>query len=196
MKLADDIYVTETEYLAHEVRSPVRHEYVAGRIHAMTGASLRHNVIAGNIFALLRNHLRGSPCRAFIADTKLRVAKTHSIYYPDVLVTCDPQHLSVGPADQVVDNPRLIVEVLSESTAATDRREKLQAYRSLPTLLEYVLVSQDEALIEIHRRSGDIGWQLATLTAGDPVELKSVELLTDFAAIYEESGLALQPGSD
>jgi Uma2 family endonuclease len=191
MKLADEIYMTEAEYLAHEVRSPVRNEYVAGHIYAMTGASLRHNVITLNIASLLRNHLRGSPCRAFMADAKLRVAKTQSIYYPDVLVTCDPKHLSVNTADHIVDTPRLIVEVLSESTAGTDRREKLHAYRSLPSLLEYVLISQDEALIEIHRRSGDIGWQIITLTPGDPVELQSVELSTDFPTIYEESSLAL-----
>jgi Uma2 family endonuclease len=183
--------MTEADYLAHEVRSPVRNEYVAGHIYAMTGASLRHNVITLNIASLLRNHLRGSPCRAFMADAKLRVAKTQSIYYPDVLVTCDPKHLSVNTADHIVDTPRLIVEVLSESTAGTDRREKLHAYRSLPSLLEYVLISQDEALIEIHRRSGDISWQIITLTPGDPVELQSVELSTDFPTIYEESSLAL-----
>lgn len=191
MKFAEEIYLSEAEYLAHEVRSPVRNEYVAGHIYAMTGASLRHNVISLNLASMLRNHLRGSPCRAFMADAKLRVAKTHSIYYPDVLVTCDPKHLSVSTSDHIIDTPRLVIEVLSESTASTDRREKLQAYRSLPSLIEYVLVSQDEAKIEIHRRSGDIGWQIATLTPGDSVELKSVELTTDFATIYEESGLAV-----
>ena len=191
MKLADETYLSETEYFARELHSPVRNEYVAGNIYAMTGASLRHNVITLNIAALLRQHLRGSSCRTFMADAKLRVAKLQSVYYPDVLVTCDPKHQSVGPADHVVDTPRLVVEVLSESTAGTDRREKLLAYKSLPSLLEYVLVSQDEPLIEIHRRSGDIGWQIITLTPGDPVELSSVELLTDFPALYEESGLPL-----
>lgn len=191
MKLADETCLSEAEYFARELQSPGRNEYVAGQVYAMTGASLRHNVIALNIASLLRQHLRGSPCRTFMADAKLRIAKMQSIYYPDVLVTCDPKHQCVGVADHVVDTPRLVVEVLSESTAGTDRREKLLAYKSLPSLLEYVLVSQDEALIEIHRRSGDIGWQIITLTPGDPVELSSVELLTDFPAIYEESGLAL-----
>ena len=191
MKLADETCLSEAEYFARELQSPGRNEYVAGQVYAMTGASLRHNVIALNIAALLRQHLRGSPCRTFMADAKLRIAKMQSIYYPDVLVTCDPKHQRVGVADHVVDTPRLVVEVLSESTAGTDRREKLLAYKSLPSLLEYVLVSQDEALIEIHRRSGDIGWQIITLTPGDPVELSSVELTTSFPAIYEESGLAL-----
>jgi Uma2 family endonuclease len=189
MKLANETDLSEADYLAQELRSPVRHEYVAGQVHAMTGSSLRHNVITLNIAFLLRQHLRGSPCRTFMSDTKLRVATMQRIYYPDVLVTCDPRHRQVGPDDHVVDDARLVVEVLSESTAGTDRREKLLAYKSLPSLLEYVLVSQDQALIEVHRRHGDIGWQFITLTPGDPVELSSVELVTAFDAIYEESGL-------
>ena len=191
MKTINDDLLSEAQYLELELRSPVRNEFFAGRIYPLGEVSLRHNLIAGNFAVLLRQHLRGSACRTFIANVKLRVAKTHSIYYPDVLVTCDPKHLSVGTSDHIIDTPRLVIEVLSESTASTDRREKLQAYRSLPSLIEYVLVSQDEAKIEIHRRSGDIGWQIATLTPGDSVELKSVELTTDFATIYEESGLAV-----
>lgn len=190
MKIASYSQVSETEYLALEAQSPIKHEYVAGGIYAMTGASLRHNVITLNIAALLRAHLRGSPCRTFMSDAKLRVAKLNSYYYPDVMVTCDTHHQNVTPADTVIETPRLVVEILSTSTEATDRREKLLAYRSLPSLLEYMLVSQNEASIEIHRRQGDIGWQIITLTPGDPVELSSVEITTDFAAIYEESGLA------
>lgn len=105
------------------------------------------------------------------------------------MVTCDPRPQSVTSNDSAVDTPRLVVEILSGSTEATDRREKLLAYRNLPSMLEYVLISQDEALIEIHRRQGDIGWQIITLTPGDPVELSSLELSTDFSAVYEESGL-------
>ena len=189
MKIASYVQVSEEEYLALEAQSPVKHEYVAGGIYAMTGASLRHNLIAGNIYSLLRAHLRGSPCRTFMSDAKLRVAKLNSYYYPDVMVTCDPRHQNVGAADTVIETPRLIVEILSTSTEATDRREKLLAYRSLPSLLEYVLVSQNEAVIEIHRRQGDIGWQIITLSPGDPVELSSVEIVTDFAVVYEESGV-------
>lgn len=191
MKLALQTYLSEDQYLAQEQHSRQRSEYVAGQVYAMTGASLRHNFIAGNIYSLLRQHLRGTPCRTFMADAKLRVAKRQSIYYPDVMVTCDPRHQQIGAQEYVIDTPRLVVEVLSESTAGTDRREKLQAYRSLPSLQEYLLVSQDEALIELHRRSGDIGWDIITLTPGDPIALHSVELETDFASVYEESGLAV-----
>jgi len=189
MQTADYSKLSENDYLALEARSPVRHEYVAGDVYAMTGASLRHNVIVGNVFALLRAHLRGTPCRAFVADAKLRIAKAGAYYYPDVMVTCDPRHLTVGADDQVVEAPKLVVEVLSAWTEGTDRREKLMAYRGIPSLQEYVLIAQDEAKIEIHRRQGDFGWQIVTLTPGDPVELKSLEFASDFAAVYEETGL-------
>ncbi|QDX82643.1 hypothetical protein B9N43_16230 [Denitratisoma sp. DHT3] len=191
MQIAEYTQVSEEEYLALEARSPVRHEYVCGEVYAMTGASLRHNVIALNIAALLRAHLRGTPCRAFVSDAKLRIAKAGAYYYPDVMVTCDPRHLTVGSDDQVVEAPRVVIEVLSTSTEAVDRREKLIAYRGIPSLQEYVLVAQDEARIEIHRRHGDIGWEIVTLVPGDPVELGSLEFASDFSAIYEETGLVM-----
>jgi len=191
MKIAQYAQISEEDYLRLEAASPFKSEFVSGHIYAMTGASLRHNVIALNMATILRAHLRGSPCRAFMSDAKLRVAKFNSYYYPDVMVTCDPRYQRVSPGDGMVDAPRLIVEILSTSTEATDRREKLQAYRSLPSLLEYVLISQELAAIEIHRRQGDIGWQIITLSPGDPVEFSSVELTTDFAALYDESGVDL-----
>lgn len=191
MRMVEYTPISEDDYLALEAAGPLRHEYVSGEVYAMTGASLRHNVIAGNLFALLRPHLRGTPCRAFFADAKLRIAKAAAYYYPDVMVTCDPRHLTVGSDDQVVDAPRVVVEVLSTSTEAVDRREKLLAYRGIPTLEEYVLIAQDEAKIEIHRRLGDIGWGIVTLTPGDLVELKSLDFVSDFPAVYEETGLVV-----
>ncbi len=199
MQVAEYTRIGEEEYLVLEAQSPLRHEYVRGEVYSMTGASLRHNVITGNIFALLRAHLRATPCRAFVADAKLRVATAGAYYYPDVMVTCDPRHSTVDSSDTVVDAAKVVVEVLSASTEGTDRREKLMAYRALPSLEEYVLVAQDEAKIEIHRRRrGDIGWEIVTLTPGDPVELKSLEFASDFPALYEETGLvaiAVTPGT-
>ena len=183
--------VSEDVDLRLEAVSPVKSEFLAGIVYAMPDASLRHNVITSNIALLLRAHLRGSLCRVFMAEVKLRVAKFNSYYYPDVMVTCDPRYQAVSSGDTLIETPRLIVEVLSASTEATDRREKLQAYRSLPSLQEYVLVSQETATVEIHRRQGVFGWQIITLSPGDPVELSSVELVTDFATLYDESGVTL-----
>ena len=180
----------EGEYLALEARSPVRHEYIAGEIFAMTGASIRHNIIALNIATALRTHLRGTPCRALMEGVKLYLKKERSYFYPDVMVTCEPRLLELDAQVQVVDSPVLIVEVLSPSTKGIDRREKLRAYRTLPSLKEYAMVSQDECRVELHRRRGDIGWDIITFEPGDTVELASVELQLPIADVYFEAGVA------
>ncbi len=180
----------EAEYLALEARSPVRHEYIAGEIFAMTGASIRHNIIALNIATALRTHLRGTPCRALMEGVKLYLKKERSYFYPDVMVTCEPRLLELDAQVQVVDSPVLIVEVLSPSTEGIDRREKLRAYRTLPSLKEYALVSQDECRVELHRRRGDIGWDIITFEPGDAVEFASVELQLPIADVYFEAGVA------
>jgi Uma2 family endonuclease len=177
--------ISEDEYLRLEAGSPVKHEYLNGEIFAMTGATLRHNVIAGNLFAALRAHLRDTPCRAFITDVRVRVAKANAYYYPDLLVTCAREAGALDLASVTVDDPILVVEILSGGTEATDRREKLLAYRMLPSLAEYVLVSQDQARVEIHRRRGDIGWEKIEYSGAETVELASVKLALGMREIYE-----------
>ena len=113
----------EAEYLALEARSPVRHEYIAGEVFAMTGASIRHNIIALNIATALRTHLRGTPCRALMEGVKLYLKKERSYFYPDVMVTCEPRLLELDAETQLVDSPALIIEVLSPSTEGIDRRD-------------------------------------------------------------------------
>lgn len=179
----------EAEYLALEARSPVRHEYIAGEVFAMTGASIRHDIIALNIATALRTHLRGTPCRALMEGVKLYLKKERSYFYPDVMVTCEPRLLELDAQVQVVDSPVLIVEVLSPSTEGIDRREKLRAYRTQPGLKEYALVGQDACRVELHRRRGDIGWDIITFEPGDMVELASVELALPIAEVYFESGV-------
>lgn len=177
--------ISEEDYLHLEARSPVRNEYVSGEVFAMTGGSLRHNVIAGNLFAALRAHLRNTPCRAFINDVRVRVAKANAYYYPDLLVSCGRDAQAMDLALGEVDNAVLIVEVLSPGTEAIDRREKLLAYRTLPSLAEYALISQDQASVEIHRRRGDIGWEKIEYSGDEIVELASVKLKINMQDIYE-----------
>ena len=190
MKTATYTTYSESDYLAYEAQSPVRHEYIAGEIFAMTGASIRHNIIAGNLYTALRTHLRGTPCRALMEGVKLYLKKERSYFYPDVMVTCEPRLLELDAQMQIVDSPTLIIEVLSPSTEGIDRREKLRAYRTLPSLKEYALVSQDECKLELYRRRGDIGWDIITFEPGDTVELASVELQMPIADIYFEAGVA------
>jgi Uma2 family endonuclease len=168
--------VSEEEYLRLEARSPVRHEYVSGEMFAMTGGTLRHNTIAGNLFVALKSRLRDGPCRVYMNDVRVRVEKVRSYYYPDLLVVCTKGGETPDLAAVTVDDPVLVVEVLSQGTEGTDRREKLLAYRQLPSLSEYVLVSQDEQRVEIHRRRGDIGWEKIEHSAGEAVTLRSVDL--------------------
>ena len=190
MKIVPYTTYSESDYLAYETQSPVRHEYIAGEIFAMTGASIRHNVIAGNLFAELRTHLKGTPCRALIEGVKLRLRKEQSYFYPDVMVTCEDRLQELDSQQQIVEAPLVVIEILSPTTEATDRREKLRAYRTLPSLKEYLLVSQEQAQVEVYRRRGDIGWDIITYEPGDTVEIASLELKLGMDDIYFESGIA------
>jgi len=142
--------------------SEVRHEYIDGEVYAMVGGPLDHNRIALNIGGALDDALDGSRCRPYISDVKVRVRtlETEVFYYPDVVVTRDPD--DGNPL--YLERPTTIFEVLSESTERLDRNEKFLAYRSLPTLEDYVLVSQTEKRITVARRAS--GWQ-AELLSGD-----------------------------
>jgi Uma2 family endonuclease len=175
------------DYLAFEQASDFRHEFVAGQIFAMVGARDAHTQVAGNLYARLRQHLRGSGCRVFISDMKLRVEPADAFYYPDVFVTCDPRDTE----PYYKRYPSLVIEVLSPTTEGVDRREKLRNYRMLETLREYVLVSLDERRLEIFRREPTGDWTVDTLAEDEPVELASVGLTLPMAEIYED--VARQP---
>ncbi len=181
----------EEAYLEQEALSPIRHEYIAGEVYAMTGGTLRHNVIADDLLVLLRGHLRGTPCRAFIGDAKRRVAKLGAHYYPDLMVYCAPALQALTGSETVVQAPLLLAEVMSPSSEGTDRRVKRMTYRTLPSLKECVLIAQDRPEIEIQTRLSDTAWEVAMVTPGDPVTFNSVDRATDFAAVYEESGVEL-----
>lgn len=172
--------ISVEEYLSGELDGDQRHEYVAGEVFAMTGATDRHNLIAGNIHAFLHSKLRGGPCRVYIADMKLRVEAADAFYYPDLLVTCT----SSDRGENFKERACVVIEVLSPTTAGTDRREKLFAYRTLPTLLEYVLVDQDRRAVWVYRRDGD-GWMLDKLEPGDDLRLESIDATMALDEIYE-----------
>jgi Uma2 family endonuclease len=193
MKTAAYSTLSENEYLAYEAHSPVRNEYIAGEIFAMTGASIRHNVIALNFASALHAHLKGTPCRALIEGVKLRLRKEQSYFYPDVMVTCENRLQELDNQQQTVEEPVVVIEITSPSTEAIDRREKLRAYRTLPSLKEYLIVSQDQAQVEIYRRRGDIGWDIITYEPGDTLEITSLELKISMSDIYFESGIELKP---
>jgi Uma2 family endonuclease len=170
------------DYLAFEATSAIKHEFVGGEVHAMSGASKEHNLIALNIASLLRQKLRGGLCQVFMSDFKvcLEVARDDIFYYPDVVVSC---HTS-GIEKYFLRFPTLIVEVLSPSTEHIDRREKLMNYRTAQTLEEYVVVSQERREVTIFRRAQ--GWGGETHTAPEArVEFLSLKQALSLAEIYE-----------
>lgn len=169
------------EYLAAEETSDVRHELVDGYLFAMVGTSQRHNLIALSLGSLIRAHLRGTPCRVFMSDLKVRVG--NNFYYPDLVVSCQV----TDTASIVAADPKLIVEVLSPSTESRDRFEKRLAYQRLDSLQEYVLVAQEQLQVEVFRRCSD-GWEVETYGAGETVWFESLDLAVALGAIYEDVG--------
>jgi len=173
------------DYLAGEKISPIKHEYRQGKIYAMAGASNPHVLISLNLATLLRNHLRGSGCLVYMADTKVRIQAANVFYYPDVTVTCDRRDTT--SVEDFICYPSLIVEVLSPTTAAFDRGNKFSDYQRLESLQEYVLISQDRVGLECYRRSAEGNWDLyAYGEEEEEINLAIVDFRCAIAAIYED----------
>ena len=178
--------MTFEEYLELEASSKVRHEYLAGEVFAMCGVTPRHNRIASRLHGAFRDHLRGGPCESYMSDVavKLRMSRDDYAYYPDVMVVCGREKSE----ERFFTDPKLIVEVLSPSTAAVDRHEKRIAYRRIPALEEYVIVAQDAVEVTAFRRKE--GWEPVILGSLESVlELRSLELRVALARIYEDEAV-------
>ena len=182
-------------YLAWEAEQDAKHEYVASAVFAVVGARQEHVLVAGALFARLREHLRGTRCRAYTSDMKLEVAAADAVFYPDAMVSCDEADRARAVAIQA---PCLVVEVLSDSTAAFDRGAKFAAYRQLPSLQEYLLVDIDRRTLEVFRKEAS-GWVLHE-PEGEPraLWLHSIGLgLTDADAFSDLDNVAgLTPPAD
>ena len=185
--LKSDLIVSVEEYLAGEVISEIRHEYVGGEVYAMAGASNVHNIIALNLAAALHNHLDGSPCVPYVSDMKVKVkaASEELFYYPDVMVACDP----TDNAKLWREKPVLIVEVSSPETTRIDAREKNWAYQTIPSLEVYVMISQTACAVTVYRR--ETGWMPEVLT--DPagsLEVEPLKFSLPFSKLFARTGLA------
>jgi Uma2 family endonuclease len=176
--------ISVEEYLDYEKKSHIRHEYINGEIFAMSGASVEHNQISINIVALLRPHLRGSKCRVFMSDMKVKITQEDAdfFYYPDIFVTC-----SLKDTDKYFKiYPKLIIEVLSKSTKRNDLYEKRINYQSLSSLQEYVLIDQEQIRVIIYRKDEQGNWQKSILAKDDQLELKSADITLTMSQIYED----------
>jgi Uma2 family endonuclease len=173
------------EYLALERNAECKHEYIDGRVQAMPGGSTEHARLTARLIHQLGQALTGRPCEVFSSDLRVRNVESGRSTYPDVTVVCG--RIERAPDDEhAATNPRLIAEVLSDSTEAYDRGDKWRDYRRLGSLQTYVLVSRTEPLVEVYRRSGDV-WQYQAAGPGQRLQLDD-ELILDIDALYH-SGL-------
>jgi len=186
---------TVREYLEREERSPTKHEFYQGEIFAMAGASIRHNVIAGNVFAILHALLKGTGCRPYSSDQRIKIETAGLFTYADICVICGDVQRAADDSHSAA-NPRVIVEVLSDSTEAYDRGEKFRLYRQLDSLQEYVLVSQIQPRIDKFVRYEDGAWLMSPVDSlEESVELKSIGCRLRLAEIYDGVKFGPEPAS-
>jgi Uma2 family endonuclease len=179
-------HLTVEEYLTLERGSEGRSEYLKGEMFAMTGASIRHNLITGNIFAELKRQLRETDCHAFVSDMRVGVPAEGLYTYPDVVVVCGEPKLEDEYLDTLL-NPVLIIEVLSKSTASYDRVTKFGYYRTIESLLEYLLVAQNQKRVEQYTKQPDGKWLITDIGSPEArVELASVGCTLALGDIYEK----------
>jgi Uma2 family endonuclease len=183
--------ISPKEYLALERKAEFKSEYYDGFVTAMAGTTREHNLITLNVGGEISSQLKGRPSEAYVSDMRVYIDRTGLYTYPDVVVCGEPQF-----QDDVLDtllNPTMIVEVLSPTTETYDRGKKFLHYRRLPTLKEYVIVSQDKILVERYVRQGD-DWLLTELNQlTDTLQLASIGCQVPLREIYAKVPLPVEP---
>jgi Uma2 family endonuclease len=183
MALAEKLKLSAEDYLQGEASAQIKHEYLDGEVWAMVGASDAHVSIAMNLAFVLKQTLKDTPCRAYISDMKVNVAKANAFFYPDVLVTCEAKDRDNRLFKQ---HPLFIAEVLSPSTEAFDRGAKFAAYRQLDSLQHYWLIDSQSQAVDCFERT-EQGWLLHSFTnIGDRLPLAGLNITPDLNAIYED----------
>jgi Uma2 family endonuclease len=178
------------EYLAFERASEQKHEYADGEIFAMSGCTRAHSLITGNIQGELRSALLDRPCEVHTSDMRVKIAAAGRYVYPDVSVVCGEPMFEDAEADTLV-NPSVIVEVLSESSERYDRGDKFAQYRSVPSVSDYVLISQTTARVEHFRRQPDGKWLLTIAGPGEELAIESIGVTINVDRVYLKVALPL-----
>jgi Uma2 family endonuclease len=182
---------TPEEYFTWEEQQLEKHEYIGGKVYAMTGGSVNRSQIAVQFISMLANHLRGSGCKTLNSDCRVNIVESNDFTYPDISVTCDDRDKTTT---KYITYPCLLVEVLSPSTEAYDRGGKFRMYRQNPVLQDYVLVSSEKIEIDLYRKTESGSWEIINYQAGDTIELKSINLTFPIERIYE--GINLTPATE
>lgn len=175
--------MSHAQYIAAEATADLRHEYLRGQVYAMAGGTLEHAALASALARDVGAALRGKPCRVFSSDARVRVQATDMTTYPDLSVACgEIQHAEGDP--HALLNPTVVFEVLSDATEAYDRGAKASHYRHIPSLKEYVLVSQTEQRVEVQRRNADGHWEIHEFGPGEQAELRSLAVMLPLDELY------------
>jgi Uma2 family endonuclease len=186
--LPQPCFISIAEYLDGEEKSPVKHEYLGGTVHAMAGATNQHDAVAISSIIAIGSQLRGKPCLPFNSDTKIRIEfPDHTrFYYPDAMVVCHPN----PAAEQFQDQPVLIIEVLSDSTRRTDLGEKRDAYLTISSLKVLMFVESEIPRVNLYRRKPEGGFAFESHVGLDAViPLPEIEASLPLAALYERVAL-------
>ena len=176
--------MTAAEYFVWAETQLERYDFYNGEVFAMSGGTDAHNTITGNVFSALKSHLSSTPCRVFINDVRLEVAKNAHYTYPDVFVTCDERDRGAD-AKLTKHHPTFICEVLSPSTAAYDLGEKFDHYRLSESLVEVLFIDPDRRAPQLYRRNAAQRWEIVPVDVAVGVPLESVNLTLSFATIFE-----------
>jgi Uma2 family endonuclease len=178
-------YITPEEYLAREGTAQTKSEYYDGVIVAMAGGSAEHDRVTGNIFASLHTQLAGTACEPFSSNMRVVVPACNRYYYPDLSVACGGAKFEIISGVESLQNPTVIVEVLSETTERIDRGDKLLCYQTMPSLVLYAIVAQDKPVVQVYERQPDGGWRYLTyIDLNDTVELSAINCRITLREIY------------
>ena len=173
--------MTAAEYLVWERQQDTKHEFLDGEVFAMAGGTRRHSLIGTNLVGELRNHLKGGDCEAHGSDMQVYIKRTGLYTYPDASVVCPPIE---GETEYVINNPVLIGEVLSSSTADYDRGTKFSHYRKIPSLTDYLVLYQDELYVEHRSRTEDRHWLLQDIRGEQPIKIQSLGITLSVSELY------------
>jgi len=165
-----------------------RYEYLDGEIRMLAGGSPDHSIIIANLTATIKGPLKGHQCRVYNSDVQLKLSEKRYVF-PDITISCDERDRN---QKETIRYPRVVVEVLSPTTEATDRGKKAAYYRACPTIQEYVMVDSEEVFVEVHRRKGEI-WTINTFEPGDTITLESLGIQFPIEDAYEGTSLTYEP---
>jgi len=175
--------ITFAEYIKAEEAAETKSEYFDGQVFAMSGGTAAHALLGARLITEIGAALKGGPCRVYSSDLRIRVVETGLATYPDLSVVCGP--ISFDPNDKnTVTNPAALFEVLSDSTEAYDRGKKFSNYRRIPSLKLYVLVSQNEPLVEVFRRGDDGRWSIEEVSAEGTAKLEAIGCSLSVQELY------------